>query len=166
MPGQRRGNLMNVLEEGRGRDYDRFRVIPAELEPNRFAGVDALGLSDLVIRPTFDLAAWRNDLKRLRSDLDGDPVTSCAASIQIVCRPCRCHEGLVHFETRVEEVRQAFSFFSRDLLIVGPSRVLVATTEGVFALDVPPGCPMTPWVDDAFEGDALRGPMDLVVTPY
>lgn len=64
------------------------------------------------------------------------------------------------------EVRQAFSFFSRDLLIVGPSRALVATTEGVFAIDVPAGCPVIPWVDAAFEGDALRGPMDLVVTPY
>ena len=58
---------------------------------------------------------------------------------------------------------RALLFFSRDLIAVGQSRLLAATTAGVFAITVSDACPLSLDVDPIFDGDALRGPLDLCV---
>lgn len=59
------------------------------------------------------------------------------------------------------EPGKAGLFFARGLLVVGPERVLVATSSGVFAIAVSDECPPLLALDLAFDGEALRGPLDL-----
>jgi hypothetical protein len=58
------------------------------------------------------------------------------------------------------EPASATLFFSRGLVVVGPGRVLAATSSGVFAVSVSDDCPPVLAVDPAFAGEALRGPLD------
>lgn len=60
------------------------------------------------------------------------------------------------------DVEEAALFFARGLAVVGPDRVLAATSEGVFAVTVSSGCPPALAVDPGFDGSALRGPIDGV----
>jgi len=62
------------------------------------------------------------------------------------------------------DAKEAFSFFSRDVLVLSPDRLLVGTSAGVFAVSVPEGCPCVPVVEPGFQGDALRGPIAALVT--
>jgi hypothetical protein len=57
-------------------------------------------------------------------------------------------------------VRQELQFFSRDLIVLGPTRALVATDAGVFAVSVAgaDGSPALD-IDPAFAGLGLRGPL-------
>lgn len=59
------------------------------------------------------------------------------------------------------EVEPAGLFFARGLLPVGPARVLVATSSGVFAVSASDDCPPALTVDEGFDGDGLRAPLDL-----
>lgn len=64
------------------------------------------------------------------------------------------------------DAEPALHFFSRSLAPAGPGRALIATTEGVTRISVAPGCPASVSVDPAFNGDALRGPIEACrVTP-
>jgi hypothetical protein len=47
----------------------------------------------------------------------------------------------------------------RSLLVVGPDRLLAATSSGVYAVTVSADCPPRLAVDPAFEGSGLRGPL-------
>ena len=58
------------------------------------------------------------------------------------------------------EAEKAPLFFARGLVPVGAARVLVATTSGVFAVEVSADCPPSLTIDADFVGGALRGPLD------
>lgn len=51
-------------------------------------------------------------------------------------------------------------FFARGLVPVSATRLLVATTSGVRAVDVSADCPPSLAIDEDFGGGALRGPLD------
>lgn len=110
-------------------------------------GIDRVeAVSDMTDRTLAALVSGGADLAIVRLAPGGE--LACAATLDLP-----------------GEVKQASSFFSRDLLVLSPDRVLVATSAGVFAVVVPDGCPMFPVPDLGFGGDALRGPMAAVMTP-
>lgn len=59
------------------------------------------------------------------------------------------------------EAAGSLHFFSRGLVAAGPGRALAATSAGVFAVSVSGACPLALGVDPSFDGDALRGPLDV-----
>lgn len=61
--------------------------------------------------------------------------------------------------------RKAGSFFSRDLLTISTGHLLAATSAGIFSVTIPSSCPLTPVIEQGFDGDALRGPMAPAVPP-
>ncbi|MFO0588856.1 MAG: hypothetical protein U0441_15000 [Polyangiaceae bacterium] len=50
-------------------------------------------------------------------------------------------------------------FFERPLVVLSETRLLAATTEGVFAVTVSSDCPPSLAIDLSFEGDSLRAPL-------
>ena len=57
------------------------------------------------------------------------------------------------------EMGNAPLFFERPLLALSETRLLAATSEGVFAITVSADCPPSLAIDLDFEGDSLRAPL-------